>query len=142
MQLLKSPVIRADKKQKVIRAIFEGKISKLSMRYLDIITRKKREIYIPSIAREYLTDYKKFKNIITVHFTSAKAINDNLRKKVVELLEKQTSSTVELIENVKKELIGGFVLDYNNYKYDASIAYQLKKLKKQSAEVNLYIREI
>ena len=61
---------------------------------------------------------------------------------MTDLLEKQTGSTVELIEDVKKELIGGFVLDYSDYKYDASIAYQLKKLKKQSAEVNLYIREL
>jgi F-type H+-transporting ATPase subunit delta len=142
MQLLKSPVIRTEKKQKVLKAIFDKKVSELSMRYLNIITGKRREVFIPQIAGEYLINYKKFKNIITVHFTSSTAINDDIRKKVVDLLEKQTGSTVELIEVIKKELIGGFVLDYDDYKYDASIAYQLKKLKKQSAEVNLYIREL
>jgi F-type H+-transporting ATPase subunit delta len=142
MQLLRSPVIHTEKKQKVIKAIFDGKVSKLSMRYLDIITNKKRELFIPQIAEEYLVFYKKFKNIITVHFTTASAVNDEIRKKVVELLEKQTGSTVELVEDVKNELIGGFVLDYEDYQYDASIAYLLRRLKKSSAEVNLYKREI
>ena len=141
-QLLRSPVIRSDKKQKVIDAIFEGKISKLSLRYLDIITRKKRESFIKQIAEEYILAYKKFKNIFTIHFESVSVISDDIRKKVISLLELQTKANIELIEEVKKELVGGFVLKYNDYKYDASIAYMLKRLKKSAAEVNLYKREI
>jgi len=141
-QLLRSPVIRTEKKQNVLKAIFAKEISELSMRYLDIITRKKRESYIKQIAEEYILAYKKFKNIFTIHFESATALTADIRKKVVELLEDQTKGSIELIEEVKKELVGGFVLNYDDYKYDASIAYQLKKLKKGSAEINLYVREL
>lgn len=141
-QLLISPVIRAEKKQKVFNAIFKGKISDMSLRYLDIITRKKRENYIKQIAEEYILAYKKFKNIFTIHFQSATEISDDIRKKVIALLEDQTKANIEMVEEIKKELVGGFVLKYNDYKYDASIAYMLKRLKKSSAEVNLYKREI
>ena len=82
-----------------------------------------------------------FKNIFTVHFESATAISEDVRKAVIALLEEQTKATVELLEEVREELVGGFVLNYNDYKYDASIAYQLKKLKKESAEINLYVKE-
>ena len=140
-QLLRSPVIPSNKKQNVIRAIFNDKISELSMRYLNIITRKKRESFISQIAEEFILAYKKFKNIFTIYFESAIIISDEIRKKVITLLEDQTKGTVELIEEVKKELIGGFVMSYDDYKYDASIAYQLKKLKKSSAEINLFKRE-
>ena len=141
-QLLRSPVIRSDKKQKVIDAIFEGKISKLSLRYLDIITRKKRESFIKQIAEEYILAYKQFKNIFTIYFESVSVISDDIRKKVITLLEQQTKANIELIEEVKKELVGGFVFKYNDFKYDASIAFMLKRLKKSAAEVNLYKREI
>ena len=114
----------------------------MSMRYLDIITRKKRESFIKQIAEEYIFAYKKFKNIFTIYFESATAITAEIRKKVIELLEEQTGGSIELIEDVKKELVGGFVLNYDDYRYDASIAYQLKKLKKESAEINLYVREL
>jgi F-type H+-transporting ATPase subunit delta len=139
-QLLRSPVIRAKKKQNVMKAIFSKEISELSLRYLDIITRKKREKYIKQIAEEYILAYKKFKNIFSIHFASATSITADIRQKVIDLLEKQTNGSVELIESVKKELVGGFVLNYDDYRYDASIAYQLKKLKKETAEINLYVR--
>jgi F-type H+-transporting ATPase subunit delta len=139
---LRSPVIRTEKKQNVMKSIFGGKLSDLSTRYLNIITRKGRESFINQIAEEYIQIYKEFKNIFTVHFSSATGINDDIRKKVIALLEKQTKGSIELIEDVKKELVGGFVLDYDDYKYDASIAYQLKKLKKSTSEMNLYIRQL
>ena len=112
------------------------------MRYMGIIIRKKREEYLRYIAGEFISIYKKFKNIFTVHFQSASAITDEIRQKVVELLEKQTGGSIELVEEVKKELVGGFVLSYDDYKYDASIAYQLRRLRKGAAEINLYIRGI
>jgi F-type H+-transporting ATPase subunit delta len=141
-QLLRSPVIRTEKKQHVMQSLFKDKVNEISSRYLDIIIRKKRENQIEHIAEEYILAYKKFKNIITVHFASASAITDEIRKKVINLLEEQTKGSIELIEEVKKELVGGFVMNYDDYKYDASIAHQLRKLKKSSAEINLYVREL
>jgi F-type H+-transporting ATPase subunit delta len=141
-RMLKSPVIRSDKKQKVIEGIFKGKISDLSLRYLSIITRKKREDMLKQIAGEYIIAYKKFKNIFTIHFESVVEISDVLRKQVIALLEERTKANIELNEEIKKELVGGFVLKYDDYKYDASIAYMLRRLKKEAAEVNLYKREL
>ena len=140
--MLKSPVIRVEKKNKVIEAVFRNEISELSLRYLLIIIRKKREKFIPQIADEYIEIYKKFKNIFTVYLSSASALNDELRQKVIALLEKQTKGNIELHEEVKKELLGGFVLSYDDYKYDASISYQLMKIRKAAAEINFYIRAL
>ena len=142
MLMLKSPVIRHEKKISVIEKVFTNEISELSLRYLRIITRKKREKFISNIALEFISIYKKFKNIFVLHLESAEALSDDIRKKVVALLEDKTKGTIELHEEVKKELIGGFVFSYDNNKYDASIAYQLKKMKKSVAEFNFYISEL
>lgn len=142
VQMLRSPVIRTEKKQKVLKSVFGEHLSELSLRYLDILARKRRESFIQHISEEFISIYKEFKNIFTVHFRSAQAISDDIRKKVIALLEEQTGANIDLQEEVKKELIGGFVMNYNDYKYDASIAYQLKKMRKSSAEINLYIRGI
>ena len=140
--LLKSPVIKSDKKMKIIQTLFKDKVSDLSLRFMLIIARKRREKYIQDIAGEFLEIYKKFKNIFTIHFASASKISDELRKRVIALMEEQTQGSIDLKEEVKEELIGGFVLSYDDYKYDASIAYQLRKLKKNAAEINLYVRGI
>ena len=140
--LLKSPVIRPEKKITVMQAVFKNEISDLSMRYLSIIARKRREKFIIDIATEYIHIYKKFKNIFVLHLESASALSSDIRKKVIALLEDRTQGTIELHEGVKKELVGGFVFSYDDYKYDASIAYQLRKMKNSVAEFNLYISEL
>ena len=142
IRMLNSPVIRTDIKIKILKSVFEKDISDISMRYLVIITRKMREQFIRSIADEFLNIYKEFKNIFTVYFASAREISDEIRKKVIKLLEDQTKGNIELVEEVKEDLIGGFVLNYDDFKYDASIAYQLKKFKHTAAEINLYVRGI
>lgn len=140
--LLNSPVVRPDKKKKVMESIFGDKIGKLSMRFLMLITQKRREKFISDIAIEFINIYKKFKNIFTVHIETAQSISDGLRKKVIALMEDHTKGSIELNEEVKKDLIGGFVIAYDDYKYDVSISYQLRKLKKAAGEVNLYVSKI
>lgn len=140
-QMLKSPVIKAAKKEAVIREIFEKHIQTPSIQYLSIIIRKRRESFIEGIALEFISLYKKFKNIVTTHLETATALDDDLRKKVIDLLKEQTGGEIELIEEVRKELIGGFVIHYDDKKYDASIQRQLANLKKEF-KVNLYERKL
>jgi F-type H+-transporting ATPase subunit delta len=141
-QMLKSPVLRPEKKLKVLKALFSDQVCELSMRYLALITRKRREKFLLDILNEFTIIYKKFKNIFTIQFESAREISDGIRKEVTALLEQQTGGSIELIEEVKEDLVGGFVMSWDDYKYDASISYQLRKIRKGAAEINLYIRGI
>jgi F-type H+-transporting ATPase subunit delta len=54
-------------------------------------------------------------------------------------MKHQTEGEIELIEEIKKELIGGFVLSFKDKQYDASILRQIEDLKKEF-DINLYIK--
>ncbi len=138
--LLKSPVIKPERKEKIIKEIFAKKIQVLSLHFLLLITKKRREAYVENIAKEFITQYKKFKHIITTHLETADEINDEIKNQIIDILKKQTKGEIELIHAIKKELIGGFVLKYNDYQYDASIMKQITRLKKDF-EINLYERK-
>lgn len=139
--MLKSPIIHSDKKELVIRSVFGEKIETLTLHFLLLITRKRRENYIEPITREFITLYKEYKNIVTTWLQTAVKIDSRIRQEIVELIAKQTGGEVELNEEIKKDLIGGFVLKYQDYQYDASIARQLADLRKDF-NVNLYERKI
>jgi F-type H+-transporting ATPase subunit delta len=139
--MLKSPIIHSDKKEAVIRSLFKNKIETITLHFLLLITRKRREAYIEPITREFIKLYKKYKNIITTWLQTAVKIDSQIRQEVVELIAKQTGGEVELNEEVKEYLIGGFVLKYQDYQYDASISRQLADLRKDF-NVNLYERKI
>jgi len=135
--LLQSPIINSKKKISIIKALFEKHMQKISLKFLVIITNKRREIYIESIAKEFIKLFKEYKNITTTFFKTAVKIDTNSRNKILNIMKQQTGGEIELIEEVKKELLGGFVLDYGDKKYDASILKQLEDLKKEF-NINLY----
>jgi F-type H+-transporting ATPase subunit delta len=51
-----------------------------------------------------------------------------------------TFDNLELQASVDPNLIGGFVLEFDNKRYDASVANKLEELKNQFSK-NLYIKE-
>ncbi|MCF8368102.1 MAG: ATP synthase F1 subunit delta [Bacteroidales bacterium] len=137
--MLNSPVIKDAKKLSILSAIFEKKINKLTYKFLVIITKNKREKLIAEICRQFVIIYREFKNIITAHLETAHEIEPSTRKDLLTLLEDQTKADIELSEEVREELIGGFILSFDNKQYDASIMRQIKNLRKEF-DVNLYIK--
>jgi F-type H+-transporting ATPase subunit delta len=138
-RLLTSPVIRTDKKNKILKEIFDKKVHEISLRYILIITRKRREAYLENIALQFIEQYKKYKHIVSVNLETATEIQAKSRERIIKLLEDQTKGSIELEEMINKEIIGGFILNYENKKYDASVSSQLTAMKKAIADINLYI---
>ena len=137
--ILQSPIINEKKKVAITKAIFENKLREISLHFLIIIIRKRREANILAIAEQFIILYKDYKKITTTFLQTVVKIDDNIKKKVVELMKHQTEGEIELIEEIKKELIGGFVLSFKDKQYDASILRQIENLKKEF-DINLYIK--
>lgn len=137
--MLTSPLIYSEKKEAIIAEIFGKHIQEMTLQFLFIITRKRREAFIEGIARQFIELYKEYKNITTAELVTARELGSELRDKVIAELKNQTKGEIELIEKIKEELIGGFVLSYKDYQYDASIKKQIKKLRREF-DTNLYIR--
>jgi F-type H+-transporting ATPase subunit delta len=134
INFLNSPIINADKKLTVIKEIFGGSVSEISQNFLSILARKRREMYIPEIAKSFSAQYKEHKNILTAVITSADGIDDTVRKKVLELVKQTTNGEVELVEKINKDLIGGFILRIGDKQVDSSVSRKLSELRKTFTE--------
>jgi F-type H+-transporting ATPase subunit delta len=130
IMMLKSPVINTSRKLAVLRAIFEKKVSKLTMSFLIIIAQKKREAVIPDIAKSFLVFYKDYKGLQPVYIKSATPVTDAVRTQVKAIIKNFTGKEVELTGDVDEALIGGFVLQWDDKQYDASILKQIKEMKR------------
>ena len=140
--MLKSPIIQSEKKNAVLSTLFQGKLSELTLAYLKLLVNKHREMYIPEIVEEFRNQYKKMKHITTVKVTSASELSDD----VLELLKKKlteshdTFENLEIVTAVDPDIIGGFVLEFDDKRYDASVQSKLNDLKSTFTK-NLYVRE-
>ena len=130
--MLKSPIIKSDKKMAALKQIFKGKIDDLTLNFMQIITRKGREEYLPEIAGEIMARYNEMNNISTATLTTAVKVDTA----VVEAIKSKLQSgqnTVEISTEVDPNIIGGYVLEMGDKLYDASVQKQLKELRKELA---------
>lgn len=140
--LMKSPVVFADKKQQIFTEITKGKISELTEAFITLLIKKGREGFLPDIANAFITEYNKRKGINIVKVTTAAPLSDEAKQTLLEKLKTEAAfNKIQLETSVKENLIGGFVLEYNNNLVDASVARDLKDIKKQFQQ-NLYIHNI
>ena len=61
--LLKSPIVKTDKKLSIFNKIFSNTLNELSVEFVNIITTKKREMYLEGIAESFILQYKSYKKI-------------------------------------------------------------------------------
>jgi len=128
---LKSPVVKTDKKLAVLKELFSGKLNKLTETYIQLITSKKREVYLVEIAQEFLNQYKTKKNILTAVVTSASGLDDTARKALINLVKGNGTNEVVLQEKVDKDIIGGFIIRVGDRQVDASISRKLSLLQRE-----------
>ena len=140
--MLKSPVIRHEKKSAVLQKIFTGKVNELTMAFIDIITRKNREPILFSIATEFHASYNAYKGIGQAYITTTIPMDAEMKKTIETIVKKLSDKKqVEIKEKVDKDLIGGFVLNVGDRQIDASIRSKLKTLKTKFNE-NYFIKQV
>jgi F-type H+-transporting ATPase subunit delta len=139
--LLRSPVISSDKKNKIIAAVTEGRVSNLTNLFIKLLTEKTRESNLPEIVTAFREQYNKLKNINRVKITTAVPISDELKNSIIAKVKSNVTGDIELETAVKEELIGGFKLEMGGTLVDASILRDLQDVKKQFLN-NEYIHNI
>lgn len=139
--MLHSPVIKADKKNNVMKALFANRFHPVSMAYLTLITRKRREDILDEIALQYVNLYRSWKGIKVATLQTPVEIDEDQKARFVKLLKDQYKAEIELETIVKPQLLGGFVLEMEGLQYDASIHNKIKKLTREF-QVNIYERKM
>jgi F-type H+-transporting ATPase subunit delta len=139
VRMLQNPVIHADKKKKVITQIFGDSVSKMSLSFMNLMIRKRRERYLPSIAEAFNNLYKISKGIKTAYVTSAISLAAHEKAGILEIIGKLTDKKIDLVESTDDKLLGGFVINIDDFQVDQSIATKIKELKKDF-EKNLFIK--
>lgn len=132
VNVLRSPVIKFDTKEKIVAKVSKDSIGTLTDSFIRLLIRKGREGVLPEIATAFIHQYKVHKNIYSVKLTTAMPVSEDLKNSIVEHIRSTTEmQNIELESVVKEDIIGGFVLQAGDKQVDASIAFDLKEIAKQ-----------
>jgi F-type H+-transporting ATPase subunit delta len=139
--VMKNPLIKADKKEDIFNAVFKSNISELSMKTLMVIAEHGREAYLSEICKSFHHLYNTEKNISVATLTTAVELSQAAIENILNEFRAKglIKKDVELKTKVDASLIGGFIFQFNDQVYNASISYKLDKLRTKFNE-NLYIK--
>jgi F-type H+-transporting ATPase subunit delta len=137
--MLRSPVINSDKKLRVMEQIGAGRIGPLTAAFNALLVRKGRESELPGIIDAFVEQYNRIKGIHTVKLTTAAAIGEDVQGALRDKIRRDTAlENVVLETGVNEDLIGGFTLEFDGKMVDASVARELRDIRKQFTR-NAYI---
>lgn len=137
-EALDNPVIPVKTKIELLctAAVGNGKASEVFERFIRLVLERHREGYLQFMALMYLDLYRKLKHIGVGRLITAvpvdKATEERIRSTAAHILH----ADMELDTVVDPSIEGGFIFDINDYRLDASIATQLKRVKQQFIDKN------
>lgn len=130
VDFLNNPVINSEQKIKIIKTLDSEGTGEITKSFNRLLIKKGRENYLPEIADAFIEQYKEYKNIYTVTLITAIPASEDVKRTIINRIKQNGQmKEVELVCVVQENIIGGFILEGGGKRIDASIAYDLTKIK-------------
>lgn len=126
-----NPLLSKDKKLKIVATACGDNICELTKKFVELVLNEDREKTLQFMAASYITLYRKQKNIIRGSLTTAAPVSQETEDKMRRMVESKTHGTVEFNTEVDPNIIGGFILEYDTYRMDASVKTKLSNILTQ-----------
>jgi len=123
-----NPMLAKETKQKLMLTACGQNPSPLTERFIGLVLKEDRESILQFMANSYITLYRQQKNVIRGRLITATAVSATTEQKMRQMVESRTNGTVEFATEVNPDIIGGFILEYDTYRMDASVKAQLNSI--------------
>jgi len=127
-QTIDNPMLSKDKKEMLLLTAVGGQPTDLTKAFIQLVLREGREPVMQFIANSYVTLYRQQKNIIRGRLITAARVSPVTEQKMRQMVESKTNGTVEFETEVNPDIIGGFILEYDTYRMDASVKAKLNNI--------------
>ena len=125
---MNNPTLSKGQKSQLLLTVFQNEVPAILKRFITLVLNESREELLQFMAASYITLYRKDKNIISGKLITATEVTPEMEQKMADMIKKKTNGTVEFQTKVDPEIIGGFILEYDTYRMDASVKSELNKL--------------
>jgi len=127
-QVLDDPTLSQDVKIDVLTTAAGKTVCETCRQVIRTVVKNGRERYMQSIALMYDEVYRKAKNKIIMKLITTEPASDEMKSKLVNLVKKDEKQ-VDFVAKTDDDIIGGFILEIEDVRLDASIRNQLNQLR-------------
>jgi len=128
-EVLADPVVPKKEKVKLIEMAIGEPLHDTLKQFIAFVNDQKREDKMFFIAMKYMEMYRTKHSILHTHVTTATELPETTYDKIKSFIKQTFDADAEMDVKIDPTLIGGFILDIENSRLDASVAGQLNALK-------------
>ena len=129
-KVLANPFVGNSEKFDLLKAAAGNKVEKDFEGFIKLILDNRREEYALQMALAYRDIYRKANKISQVKIITAVRLPDAEMDKLQNLVRNSFKDTkLEFSEQINPDIIGGFIIDVDDSRMDASISNELEQLR-------------
>jgi F-type H+-transporting ATPase subunit delta len=129
--VLQSPVIKSSDKKAALLDIFRS-CSEHTKDLIKLLIENQRIALLRDVAESYVHLFNEARGVKEAQVTTAVPLSAAIETQVLEKVKELTGSNTVTLENtIDESIIGGFILRIGDLQYNASIASNLNKLKRE-----------
>ena len=126
---LRSPLVKGDKKIRILEEVFHGSLGEKMFLFLSLIARKKRAGLLPEIIDEFQILLDEKRGIMNIDVTSAVTLSDEQSNELINRLSVYTGKKIRARMSLDERLLGGVSIKIGDTIFDGSISHQLEKFR-------------
>jgi len=128
---LDSPLYNISVKKEAVLKLTE-KQNELSRGVYSLMVDKKRESYIPAMAKSFIAMYNEAKKIVQVEVNSAVELSKSTLSDIEKYVKSITDSkSVDVKTNIDTSVVGGLTIEFGGKIFDSTVSTQINKIKKE-----------
>ena len=128
-EVLADPIVAQEEKVKLLEMAVGDPLHDTLKQFITFVAEQKREDKMFLIAMKYMEMYREKHNILSTQVTTATELTEESYEKIKAFIKQTFDADAEMEVHIDPSLIGGFILDIENTRMDASVAGQLNALK-------------
>ena len=128
-EVLADPMVAREEKVRLVEMAVGEPLHNTLKQFVAFVAEQKREDKMFLIALKYMEMYRTKHHILSTNVTTATELPEATYDKIKAFVKQTFDADAEIDVKIDPSLIGGFILDIENTRMDASVAGQLNALK-------------
>lgn len=127
---LEDPLLDSEKKMELLRSLAEDDKKEVCMRFFRLVAAHNRIFLLGRMARAYVELWNQKHNIVRAELITVGKVGTELSRQLEELVQKSVGEKkVEFNRLYNPDIIGGFIMQVEDLRIDASVLRELEYIK-------------
>ena len=134
--LLAHPLMAKSEKKTLLLNILNNYDCPVFVKFIDLVLNNNRENQLQLFLLKFIDYYRELKHIYAGKLITSTELSEDVEKRLFKVFDLQDHITLEIEKIVDPEILGGFLLEVHQLRWDATVISQLKKIKSEFKEHN------